>query len=120
MLAASRGAGGDYNVVLGLDIYDRARGERRLAGSPRTRDCYNVCSAQGWSMPYGHVSGTKGSTPSGILSPALAKEIRHADRSLLLNAPLKARMVDAGVDTWARGEPGAETTLHLGAPGGRQ
>jgi len=70
---------GDYNVVpTDFDIYDPRSVRKTPCCSPRRAIVTIVCSLKDGSMRYGHVSRTKDLHLLGLLSPALAKELRHA------------------------------------------
>lgn len=100
---------GDYNVVpTDFDIYNPRSWRQDALLQPETRECYQRLLAQGWSDSVRAHFGQKPvytfwdyfrrhwETNSGL-------RIDH----LLLNPAISNQMVDAGVDTWVRGQPGA-------------
>jgi exodeoxyribonuclease III len=100
---------GDYNVVpTDLDIYDPSSWRKDALLQPETRDCYQRLLAQGWIdalrarfpdqriYTYWDYFRQRWQRNSGL-------RIDH----LLLNAPLASQLVEAGVDTWARGKTSA-------------
>jgi exodeoxyribonuclease-3 len=100
---------GDYNVVpTDFDIYNPRSWLKDALLQPETRDCYRRLLEQGWTdairarfpdqriYTFWDYFRQHWKTNSGL-------RIDH----LLLNAALAPRMVDAGVDTWVRDQPGA-------------
>jgi exodeoxyribonuclease-3 len=100
---------GDYNVVpTDFDIYNPRSWRHDALLQPETRECYRRLLAQGWTDSIRHLYPDKPvftfwdyfrrhwDTNSGL-------RIDH----LLLNPKLKTQLVEAGVDTWVRGQPGA-------------
>ncbi|MDB6163609.1 MAG: Exodeoxyribonuclease Xth, partial [Xanthomonadaceae bacterium] len=101
---------GDYNVVPTdeLDIYNPRSWRKDALLQPESRACYERLLAQGWTDALRALHPDKKiftfwdyfrkhwETDSGL-------RIDH----LLLNAELAPQIVDAGVDRWVRGLPGA-------------
>ena len=100
---------GDYNVVpTDFDIYNPRSWRNDALLQPESRECYERLLSQGWTDAIRHHFPDERvytfwdyfrqhwKTNSGL-------RIDH----LLLNAPLKSRLIEAGVDTWVRGETGA-------------
>ena len=100
---------GDYNVVpTDFDIYNPRSWLKDALLQPESRDCYRRLLAQGWTdalrtrfpeqrvYTFWDYFRQHWQTNSGL-------RIDH----LLLSDELAPRMVDAGVDTWVRGQPGA-------------
>jgi exodeoxyribonuclease-3 len=100
---------GDYNVVpTDFDIYNPRSWLKDALLQPQTRDAYQRLLAQGWTdalrarfpdkrvYTFWDYFRQHWQTNSGL-------RIDH----LLLNPLLSSRLVEAGVDTWVRGQPGA-------------
>jgi exodeoxyribonuclease III len=100
---------GDYNVVpTDFDIYNPRSWRNDALLQPETRECYQRLLTQGWTdsirlrfpgeqiYTFWDYFRQHWETNSGM-------RIDH----LLLNAKLSPRLVDAGVDRWVRGQPGA-------------
>jgi exodeoxyribonuclease-3 len=100
---------GDYNVVpTDFDIYNPRSWLKDALLQPESRDCYRRLLAQGWTdalrtrypeqrvYTFWDYFRQHWQTNSGL-------RIDH----LLLSADLAPRMLDAGVDTWVRGQPSA-------------
>jgi exodeoxyribonuclease-3 len=100
---------GDFNVVpTDADIYNPRSWLKDALLQPESRECYRRLLAQGWTdalrarhpderiYTFWDYFRQHWQTNSGL-------RIDH----LLLNAELAPALVDAGVDTWVRGEAGA-------------
>jgi len=100
---------GDYNVVpTDFDIYNPRSWRKDALLQPETRDCYQRLLSQGWTdalrahfpdqrvYTFWDYFRQHWQTNSGL-------RIDH----LLLHPSLHSKLVDAGVDTWVRGQPGA-------------
>ena len=100
---------GDYNVVpTDFDIYNPRSWRKDALLQPETRECYQRLLAQGWT------DAIRARFPDQRIYTFWDYFRQHWEKNsglridhLLLNAPLKSRLVDAGVDTWVRGQPGA-------------
>jgi exodeoxyribonuclease-3 len=100
---------GDYNVVpTDFDIYNPASWRKDALLQPETRECYQRLLAQGWTDAIRHLH------PDLPIYTFWDYFRKHWERNaglridhLLLNAPLKACLAEAGVDTWVRGQPHA-------------
>ena len=100
---------GDYNVVpTDFDIYDPRSWRKDALLQPETRACYQRLLAQGWT------DALRARLPDTRVYTFWDYFRQHWQRNsglridhLLLNPVLSAKLVDAGVDTWVRGEPGA-------------
>ena len=100
---------GDYNVVPSdFDIYDPRSWRKDALLQPETRECYQRLLAQGWT------DALRTCFPDQRVYTFWDYFRQHWQRNagmridhLLLNQQLKPQMVDAGVDTWVRGQPGA-------------
>jgi exodeoxyribonuclease III len=100
---------GDYNVVpTDFDIYNPRSWLKDALLQPESRECYRRLLAQGWTdsirarypdqriYTFWDYFRQHWQTNSGL-------RIDH----LLLSPELAPRLVDAGVDTWVRNQPGA-------------
>ncbi len=100
---------GDYNVVpTDFDIYDPRSWRKDALLQPETRECYQRLLRQGWA------DSLRARFPDQRVYTFWDYFRQHWQRNsglridhVLLNPPLKSQLVDAGVDTWVRGEPGA-------------
>src|SRR6185295_8137115 len=100
---------GDYNVVAtDFDIYDPRSWLKDALLQPETRECYQRLLAQGWT------DAIRAKFPDQRVYTFWDYFRQHWQKNsglridhLLLNAPLSKRLVEAGVDTWVRGRPGA-------------
>ncbi len=100
---------GDYNVVpTDLDIYDPRSWQKDALLQPESRECYRRLLAQGWT------DAIRKRFPEERIYTFWDYFRQHWQRNcglridhLLLNAPLAARLADAGVDAWVRGQPNA-------------
>jgi len=100
---------GDYNVVpTDFDIYNPSSWLKNALLQPESRECYRRLLAQGWT------DAIRKLHPDERVYTFWDYFRQHWQRNaglridhLLLNAPLSKRLVDTGVDTWVRGEPGA-------------
>jgi exodeoxyribonuclease-3 len=100
---------GDYNVVpTDFDIYDPRSWRKDALLQPETRECYQRLLAQGWC------DAIRAKFPDQRIYTFWDYFRQHWTRNsglridhLLLSPALKAKMRDAGVDRWVRGEPGA-------------
>lgn len=100
---------GDYNVVpTDFDIYDPKSWRKDALLQPQTRAAYERLLAQGW------VDSIRRRYPQEAIYTFWDFFRNHWARNaglridhLLLNAPAAARLVDAGVDRWVRGQPRA-------------
>jgi exodeoxyribonuclease-3 len=96
---------GDYNVVpTDFDIYDPKSWRKDALLQPESRAAYGRLLDQGWTDALRHKH------PDQRIYTFWDYFRRHWERDaglridhLLLNAPLAARLVDAGVDRWVRG-----------------
>ena len=100
---------GDYNVVpTDFDIYDPRSWRKDALLQPQTRDCYQRLLAQGWT------DGLRAQFPDQRIYTFWDYFRQHWQRNsglridhLLLSPQLKSDLVQAGVDTWVRGQTGA-------------
>lgn len=100
---------GDYNVVAtDFDIYNPRSWRNDALLQPETRECYQRLLAQGWT------DALRAKFPDEKIFTFWDYFRRHWDTNsglridhLLLNATLAEKMLDAGVDRWVRGQPGA-------------
>jgi exodeoxyribonuclease-3 len=100
---------GDYNVLpTDFDIYDPRSWLKDALLQPETRECYQRLLSQGW------IDAIRAQFPDQRVYTFWDYFRQHWQKNsglridhLLLNPPLKARLVDAGVDRWVRGEPSA-------------
>jgi exodeoxyribonuclease-3 len=95
-------------VPTDLDIYNPASWRNDALLQPETRDCYERLLSQGW------IDTIRARFPQERIYTFWDYFRQHWQKNsglridhLLLNAPLKERWVDAGVDKWVRGQPGA-------------
>jgi exodeoxyribonuclease-3 len=100
---------GDYNVVpTDVDIYDPRSWRNDALLQPESRACYQRLLAQGWT------DALRARFPSQRVYTFWDYFRQHWQKNsglridhLLLNPRLRSQLLDAGVDTWVRGEPGA-------------
>jgi exodeoxyribonuclease III len=100
---------GDYNVVpTDFDIYNPRSWLKDALLQPESRHCYQRLLAQGWT------DGLRARFPEQRVYTFWDYFRQHWQKNsglridhLLLNPPLRSQLVDAGVDTWVRGQPGA-------------
>jgi exodeoxyribonuclease-3 len=100
---------GDYNVVpTDLDIYDARSWLKDALLQPESRACYQRLLSQGWTDALrARFTQQRVYTFWDYFRQHWQRNSGLRIDHLLLNAPLKSRLADAGVDTWVRGEPGA-------------
>lgn len=100
---------GDYNVVpTDFDIYNPRSWQKDALLQPETRECYRRLLAQGWTDALRHkFPDQRVYTFWDYFRQHWEKNSGMRIDHLLLNAPLVARLIDAGVDRWVRGEVGA-------------
>jgi len=100
---------GDYNVVpTDFDIYNTRSWLKDALLQPESRECYRRLLSQGW------IDAIHELHPDERIYTFWDYFRQHWPRNaglridhLLLNQPLAERLVEAGVDTWVRGETGA-------------
>jgi exodeoxyribonuclease-3 len=100
---------GDYNVVpTDADIYNPRSWLKNALLQPQSRACYQRLLAQGW------VDAIRARLPEQRIYTFWDYFRQHWPRNaglrldhLLLSAPLAPRLVNVGVDTWARDLPDA-------------
>jgi exodeoxyribonuclease III len=100
---------GDYNVVpTDFDIYNPRSWLKDALLQPQTRDCYARLLAQGWTDALRHKH------PDEAVFTFWDYFRQHWQRNaglridhLLLNRVLAPCLLEAGVDTWVRGQPHA-------------
>jgi exodeoxyribonuclease-3 len=100
---------GDFNVVpTDFDIYNPKSWQKDALLQPESRDCWRRLLAQGWT------DSLRTLHPEERIYTFWDYFRQHWPRNaglridhLLLNAPLKKRLLAAGVDTWVRGRPHA-------------
>lgn len=101
---------GDFNVVpTDFDIYDPKSWKKDALLQPETRDAYRRLLAQGW------IDAIRSRHPDEATIYTFWDFFRnHWQRNaglridhLLLSRVLAPRLIDANVDTWVRGQPGA-------------
>jgi exodeoxyribonuclease-3 len=100
---------GDYNVVpTDFDIYNPRSWLKDALLQPETRECYQRLLAQGWT------DALRALFPDQRVYTFWDYFRQHWEKNaglridhLLLNPPLRAQLVEAGVDKWVRGQPGA-------------
>jgi len=100
---------GDYNVVpTDFDIYDPRSWRNDALLQPESRACFQRLLAQGWTDAVrAHFPDQRVYTFWDYFRQHWQKNSGLRIDHLLLSAPLKSQIVDAGVDTWVRGQPGA-------------
>jgi exodeoxyribonuclease-3 len=100
---------GDYNVVpTDFDIYNPRSWLKDALLQPESRECYRRLLAQGWT------DAIRARFPEERIYTFWDYFRQHWQRNaglridhLLLNSMLASRLVEAGVDTWVRGQAGA-------------
>jgi len=100
---------GDYNVVpTDFDIYDPRSYLKDALLQPQSRECYQRLLAQGW------IDAVRALFPDQRIYTFWDYFRQHWQRNsgwridhLLLSPVLKSELIEAGVDKWVRGEPGA-------------
>jgi exodeoxyribonuclease-3 len=100
---------GDYNVVpTDFDIYNPRSWLKDALLQPESRECYQRLLAQGWT------DAIRAKFPDQKVYTFWDYFRQHWQKNsglridhLLLSPPLKSELLDAGVDTWVRGQPGA-------------
>jgi exodeoxyribonuclease-3 len=100
---------GDYNVVpTDFDIYNPRSWLKDALLQPETRECYTRLLAQGWTDAIRHLH------PEEPVFTFWDYFRQHWQRNaglridhLLLNRALAPCLLEAGVDTWVRGQPHA-------------
>jgi exodeoxyribonuclease-3 len=100
---------GDFNVVpTDFDIYNPKSWLKDALLQPESRECWKRLLAQGWT------DSIRTLHPDERIYTFWDYFRQHWPRNsglridhLLLNAPLKKRLLAAGVDTWVRGRPHA-------------
>jgi exodeoxyribonuclease-3 len=100
---------GDYNVVpTDFDIYDPRSWRKDALLQPETRECYARLLSQGWA------DALRMRFPDERIYTFWDYFRQHWDKNsglridhLLLSPEVTPRLLEAGVDRWVRGEPGA-------------
>lgn len=100
---------GDYNVVpTDFDIYNPRSWLKDALLQPETRACYQRLLSQGWT------DAIRARFPDQRIYTFWDYFRQHWEKNsglridhLLLNAALKGKLMDAGVDKWMRGQPNA-------------
>lgn len=100
---------GDFNVVpTDFDIYNPKSWKKDALLQPESRDAYRRLLAQGW------IDTIRARHPEEAVYTFWDYFRNHWQRNaglridhLLLSPALAPRLLDANVDTWVRGEPGA-------------
>jgi len=100
---------GDYNVVpTDFDIYDPRSWVKDALLQPESRECYQRLLGQGWT------DAVRARFPDQRVYTFWDYFRQHWQKNsglridhLLLNPSVSSQLVDAGVDTWVRGQPGA-------------
>ena len=100
---------GDYNVVpTDFDIYNPRSWVKDALLQPETRECYQRLLKQGW------MDAIRGKFPKEPIYTFWDYFRRHWETNsglridhLLLNGKVAPRLLNAGVDRWVRGQPGA-------------
>ena len=100
---------GDYNVVpTDFDIYNPRSWLKDALLQPESRDCYRRLLSQGWT------DSVRARFPDQRIYTFWDYFRQHWEKNsgwridhLLLNPMLGPRLIEAGVDTWVRGQPGA-------------
>jgi exodeoxyribonuclease-3 len=98
---------GDFNVVpTDFDIYNPASWKKDALLQPRSREAYQRLLATGWT------DSIRSLNPDERIYTFWDYFRNHWQRNaglridhLLLNAAVRSRLADAGVDSWVRGEP---------------
>jgi exodeoxyribonuclease-3 len=100
---------GDYNVVpTDFDIYDPRSWRKDALLQPESRECYQRLVTQGWT------DAVRSRFPDQRVYTFWDYFRQHWEKNsglridhLLLNTVLSPRLLDAGVDTWVRGQADA-------------
>ncbi|HZR20942.1 MAG TPA: exodeoxyribonuclease III [Verrucomicrobiae bacterium] len=100
---------GDYNVVpTDFDIYDPRSWRKDALLQPETRECYQRLLSQGWT------DAVRRHFPDQRVYTFWDYFRQHWQRNsglridhVLLNPALSSGLLEAGVDRWVRGQPGA-------------
>jgi exodeoxyribonuclease-3 len=100
---------GDYNVVpTDFDIYNPRSWLKNALLQPESRDCYRRMLAEGWlDAIRAHHPDQRVYTFWHYLRDSWTRNAGLRLDHILLSAAMKARFLDAGVDTWARALPGS-------------
>jgi len=100
---------GDYNVVpTDFDIYNPRSWVNDALLQPETRECYQRLLSQGWTDAIrAHFPDQRVYTFWDYFRQHWQKNSGMRIDHLLLNPILRSKLVDAGVDTWVRGQPAA-------------
>jgi exodeoxyribonuclease-3 len=100
---------GDYNVVpTDFDIYNARQYQKDALLQPATRDCYQRLLKQGWTdVVRERFPDQRIYTFWDYFRQHWEKDSGWRIDHLLLNAALKSRLAEAGVDRWVRGQPNA-------------
>jgi exodeoxyribonuclease III len=100
---------GDYNVVpTDFDIYNPRSWLKDALLQPESRACYQRLLAQGWTDAVrAHFPDQRVYTFWDYFRQHWEKNSGLRIDHLLLNPQLSPQLVDAGVDTWVRGQSGA-------------
>ncbi|WP_462383648.1 exodeoxyribonuclease III [Pseudomonas sp. Marseille-QA0892] len=100
---------GDYNVVpTDLDIYSTRSWQKDALLQPESRACFERLLDQGWTDALRHQLGDdRVYTFWDYFRNRWARNAGLRIDHLLLSPDVKARLLDAGVDRWVRGEPKA-------------
>jgi exodeoxyribonuclease III len=101
--------GGDFNVVpTDFDIYNPRSWLKDALLQPESRECYQRLLSQGWTDSVrARFPGQRVYTFWDYFRQHWQKNSGLRIDHLLLNPPLSSQLVDAGVDTWVRGQSGA-------------
>ena len=100
---------GDYNVVpTDFDIYNPRSWANDALLQPESRECYQRMLSQGWT------DSVRARSPNQRVYTFWDYFRQHWQKNsgmridhLLLNPSLSSQLIDAGVDTWVRGQPAA-------------
>jgi exodeoxyribonuclease III len=100
---------GDYNVVpTDFDIYNPRSWLKDALLQPESRECYQRLLAQGWTDAVrAHLPDQRVYTFWDYFRDHWQKNSGLRIDHLLLNPLLASQLLNAGVDTWVRGQPGA-------------
>jgi exodeoxyribonuclease-3 len=100
---------GDYNVVpTDIDIYNPRSWVNDALLQPETRECYQRLLSQGWTDSVrAHFPDQRLYTFWDYFRQHWQKNSGMRIDHLLLNPSLSSQLIDAGVDTWVRGQPAA-------------
>lgn len=100
---------GDYNVVpTDFDVYDPRSWRKDALLQPETRDCYQRLLQQGWT------DALRDRHPEQRVYTFWDYFRQHWEKNsglridhLLLSPSIKSQLIEAGVDTWVRGQTNA-------------